>query len=225
MDRRRFTGLSAVAALSLLSGGCASGNNLSRKPQTDRELKGMGFVVVVENYKRPLVPPDGLKDVRVIGISDAGNFIISKSFSGAGGGNSMYLPGTNMSFPRWVKVYYRAPAKPEDVGVKIDSLTGKKIDMLSNGDIFAEYKIEVLSRIPEEVFAFTYAPHDPRLLRIIRVKFRIKEDGVLFGWDVEQMDFRTPNGGIKYAMMGGDFLDNVGGRPFKPNQLIDMTKE
>jgi len=84
--------------------------------------------------------------------------------------------------------------------------------------------VEVLSRIPEEVFEFAFArPPAKELRRAIRLKFRIKEDGVLFAWDVQQMDL-SPEGSIKYALMGGDFLDDMGGKPFRPGSLIDMTK-
>ena len=210
MDRRHFTGGLLMAPGVLLSSGCAAGNSLSRKPQTDQELKGMGYIVVFNNFNPPLVLPKGLEGVSVYGFTDTGVRVIGTSFIG-GGAHNHFLGAT---FPRWVKITYR--------GEEIDPSTGKKID---SRNIFAEYHIEVLSRIPEEVFAFLYAPRDPELKRAIRLKFRIKADGVLFGWDVEQMNLGRPPqlGNIKYAMMGGDFLDDMG-RPFRPQDLIDTTK-
>ena|GEM_PF-2254394 len=220
MNRRRFTGTLAVLASVPFVGGWLTKRG---KPQTDQELKGMGYIVVIDQYEKLAEEPSG-GYVYVTGITDAGNWIISTRV-GKGESHSSFGGGGNMSFPRWVKVYYRKLANPEDIGKKIDPLTGRKIDTLSQGDIFAEHHVEVLSRIPEEVFEFLYASPDPKLKRAIRLKFRIKEDGVLFAWDVQQMDFRTPDGGLQFAMMGGDFLDNMGHRPFRPAQLIDMTKE
>ncbi len=66
------------------------------------------------------------------------------------------------------------------------------------GQIIGDHTIPVASRIPDEVL---------REIRVrggaLRLKFRLKPDGVLFGWDIER-----PGGGIsKFAMPGGDFLD------------------
>ena len=222
MCRKRFVGVLAVVASVPFLGGWLFKRG---KPQTDRELKGMGYIVVSDQYKNlPEQLPDGYKYIHVTGITDAGNEILSTRV-GAGNAHDSFGGGTNMSFPRWVNVYYRKLANQEDLGKKIDPLTGKKINTLAQGDIIAEYHVEILSRVPEEVFEFAFAQRNPKLRRAIRLKFRIKEDGVLFGWDVQEMDFRTPNGGIKFAMMGGDFLDNWRGLPFRPEQLIDTTKE
>ena len=211
MDRRHFTGGLLMAPGVLLSSGCAAGNNLSRKPQTDQELKGMGYIAANDQIDPLPVPPKGLEGVRVYGFTDTGVQIIGTWFGRKRGGVGIFGGAT---FPRWVRVTYR--------GEITDPLTKRNI---YKGDVFAEYHIEVLSRIPEEVFAFLYAPRDPELKRAIRLKFRIKADGVLFGWDVEQMNLGRPPqmGNIKYAMMGGDFLDDMG-RPFDSRDLIDTTK-
>jgi len=167
----------------------------------------MGYIVVVDQIKPPPAPPDGLEEVRVEGVSDAGNNIISTWFGREGANLSHFGGGTNMSFPRWVLVKYR--------GLILDPLTGKK---KYRGDVLAEYHVEVLSRIPGEVFKVASAKRG----RAIRLKFRIKEDGVLFGWDVQEMNLEKKT--LKYDMIGGDFLDDMNGHPFKPRDLIDMTK-
>ena len=66
------------------------------------------------------------------------------------------------------------------------------------GRVVGDYTIPVASRIPDEVL---------REIRsrggALRLKFRLKPDGVLFGWDIER-----PGGGIsRFEMPGGDFLD------------------
>jgi hypothetical protein len=41
----------------------------------------------------------------------------------------------------------------------------------------------------------------------LRLKIRLKDDGVLIGWDVEEK-FTTPYGsGIRYVLTGGDFRE------------------
>ena len=129
-----------------------------------------------------------------------------------------------------MKVYYRKRINQDYPGKTFDPLMEKRPERIAGAlptfEVIAEHHVEVLSRIPEEVFEFLYAKRDPKLSRVIRLKFRIKEDGVLFGWDVQQRDRGWPSntvGGLKYGMMGGDFLDDWGGRPFRPNDLIDMT--
>ena len=212
MGRRNFTGGLLMAPGVLLSSGCAAGNNLSRKPQTDQELKGMGYIAANDQIDPLPIPPDGLENVYVNGITDIGAWIFSTWFGKRRGGVSIFGGAT---FPRWVKVTYRAPSKPND-----PDYLDPRIDPWLKGKVLAEYHIEVLSRIPEDVFNFTFAKRG----RAIRLKFRIKVDGVLFGWDVQDMYLEIPDSPIKYAMMGGDFLDNMG-RPFRPGQLIDTTKE
>jgi len=78
--------MAAAAGLLLSGSGCASGQGLGRKPQTDRELKGMGFIVTDDQPKPPPVPPDGLDYVDVQAFTDAGNYIFSSWFGRKGGG-------------------------------------------------------------------------------------------------------------------------------------------
>ncbi len=66
------------------------------------------------------------------------------------------------------------------------------------GPILGDYSIEVASRIPQEVLASIRSkPGD------LRLKFRLKPDGVMLGWDIE----RDPRTGTRYDMVGGDFLE------------------
>jgi len=65
-----------------------------------------------------------------------------------------------------------------------------------DSEMLGDYTVEVARRIPDEVLA------DIRARRgALRLKFRLKPDGVLFGWDIERAD-----GGLsRYDMAGGDF--------------------
>ena len=66
------------------------------------------------------------------------------------------------------------------------------------GTIIGDYTVDVAQRIPDEVLTDIRA-HGGGL----RLKFRLKPDGVLFGWDIERPDGSRS----KFDMPGGDFLD------------------
>jgi hypothetical protein len=68
------------------------------------------------------------------------------------------------------------------------------------GTILGDYTIPVAERIPDEVLNDIRA-HGGGL----RLKFRLKPDGVLFGWDIERS---APLGDVSiFEMPGGDFLE------------------
>jgi hypothetical protein len=66
--------------------------------------------------------------------------------------------------------------------------------------ISGDYRIPVAERIPDDVLNDIRA-HGGGL----RLKFRLKPDGVLFGWDIERA---APLGDVSiFQMPGGDFLE------------------
>lgn len=66
------------------------------------------------------------------------------------------------------------------------------------GDVAGDYTILVARRIPDDVID-DIRKHGGGL----RLKFRLKKDGVMFGWDIER-----DGGGIsRFDMPGGDFLE------------------
>ena len=152
------------------------------KPQSTRALKGMGMVV---KYS---LAPGALEKQGVSAITDAGNEAFATALlTQRGGGTSSIGGGTNMSFPRWVRVTWREG---------VDEKAGL---YWTTGTVAGDYKIEVLSRIPDEVFKYVAAAPG----RVIVLKFRIKDDGVLFAWAVQEASIR---GSVwVYKMQGGDF--------------------
>ncbi len=66
------------------------------------------------------------------------------------------------------------------------------------GDILGDYTIPVASRIPDAVVRDIRKSGGS-----LRLKFRLKPDGVLFGWDIERFSGGLP----RHTMPGGDFLD------------------
>lgn len=146
------------------------------KPDTDREMRGMGFVVVYE-LAGTATPKEG-----VAAISDTGYRLFGPSIlNHQNGGVNTIGGGSKISFPRWVDVTWREGTTP-----------GSRWE---TGTVVGNYRIDVLSRIPREVF--DYAKKHGAL----RLQFRIKDDGVLFAWDVQI----SGGGRFYYAMHGGDF--------------------
>jgi hypothetical protein len=70
----------------------------------------------------------------------------------------------------------------------------------NEGVITGDYTIPVAKRIPDQVLN-DIRTHGGNL----RLKFRLKPDGILFGWDIERA---APLGNVSiFATPGGDFLE------------------
>ena len=68
----------------------------------------------------------------------------------------------------------------------------------NEGTIAGDYTIPIAERIPDAVI------NDIRLRGGgLRLKFRLKPDGVLFGWDIQRSDGALS----RFDMPGGDFLE------------------
>jgi hypothetical protein len=67
-----------------------------------------------------------------------------------------------------------------------------------SSEMLGDYTVKVAERIPDAVLA------DIRRQRgALRLKFRLKPDGVLFGWDIE----RGGSGVSRFSLAGGDFRE------------------
>lgn len=64
--------------------------------------------------------------------------------------------------------------------------------------IVGDYTVPIASRIPEEVLQEIRKNGGG-----LRLKFRLKPDGVMFGWDIERFAGGLP----RHSMPGGDFLE------------------
>jgi hypothetical protein len=169
------------------------------KPQTDRELRGRGMVVIDE-LEQGAGPKEGLN-----AITDAGNGLFSHmKLTQTGGATASFGGGSKMSFPRWVHVTWR-----QGPGVDMDWQRG----VFVGGTIIGNYRVEVLSRIPEEIFRYV----STRRGRTIVLRFRIKDDGVLLAWDVQETVVHPEGsalGAFVFSMHGGDFpCENNPNRP------------
>ena len=66
------------------------------------------------------------------------------------------------------------------------------------GEAAGDYTLPIASRIPDEVVKEIRKNGGG-----LRLKFRLKPDGVLFGWDIERFSGGLP----RHSMPGGDFLE------------------
>ncbi len=92
--------------------------------------------------------------------------------------------------PEQVRVVWRANAD--------EGYTDKYGRIRYSASIVGDYTFPVASRIPDEI-AKEIRKHGGGL----RLKFRLKPDGVMFGWDIERFSGGLP----RHSMPGGDFLE------------------
>lgn len=158
----------------------------SAKPRTDRERRGWGFVVYFK------LAPGAETKKGVEGRTDTGLYIFGKaSLNERNGGTNAYGGSRYQSFPKWVRVTWR-----EGMTANLRGKSGH----YETGTIVGDYTVPVLERIPEELFTYVRAQGG----RAIRLKFSIHDEGVLFGWDVQDRG-KDRKGPIRHVMAGGDW--------------------
>jgi hypothetical protein len=167
-------------------------------------LKSSNGMIIVDQLDM-----NASKKFGVTGVTDSGRQIfahagiVPPTKQGMGGGTGSF---GGASVPEWVRVTWRQP-RP---GFQVDSTSGQRYEVLDFGDVLGDYKIEVAKRVPREVLAYANGGRG----RALRLIFRIKDDGVLFAWDVQE-DVKHPNGGAGwvYTHHGGDLnCEQMGAR-------------
>ena len=159
---------------------CLMGCAHAEKPGSDRELRRAGGIALTYELAKGASNKEGVQ-----AISDSGYRLFGPSLLNPKNGGTSSLG--NAPFPRWVDVTWREGTTPGE--------------RWTTGKIAGNYRVEVLSRIPEEVFEYVGSGRGA-----IRLQFRIKDDGVLLAWDVEE-SVKNPkgSGSLVYSLHGGDF--------------------
>ena len=143
-------------------------------------FRGIGIVLVVDAVPGAQLEGVVFYDDRVVRIFASS--VVAKRNRGI-----MALGGAHV--PLTVRVIWREHPKP---------IWGKDGGIDYEGTIVGDYTIPVAERIPEDLLDSIRSSGGA-----LRLKFRLKPDGVLFGWDIER-----PGGGIsRFDMPGGDFLE------------------
>ncbi|MEY4317703.1 MAG: hypothetical protein RI902_1511 [Pseudomonadota bacterium] len=149
---------------------------------TQRRFEDMGLTLVV----------DAVEGAEMLGVeffADGSEFpFYAKSRTVKTNRSIRAFPGGIV--PEQVRVVWRANA---DEGYR-DKYNGIRY----SASIVGDYTFPVASRIPDEI-AKEIRKHGGGL----RLKFRLKPDGVMFGWDIEHFSGGLP----RHSMPGGDFLE------------------
>ena len=122
----------------------------------------------------------------VLAVTDTGRYLFAASLMTRGGRGTGSFGGETA--PKSVRVTWREGEKiiPADKGIG-----------WQGGPIVGDYTIEVASRIPAEVMKYASEGKE----RAIKLTFRIKDDGVLLAWGVQEN-----YGGLNTeSLRGGDF--------------------
>jgi hypothetical protein len=126
---------------------------------------------------------------RVTIATDSGKYIAAPSLISSRGGGVFFFGGDTLPIPKAVRITWReGDAK----------YTGNGGEPWVGGTIIGDYTIEVASRIPDEVLDTVRKDGGS-----LRIKFRLADEGVLFGWDID----RGRQAKEQYVMAGGDFRE------------------
>lgn len=106
------------------------------------------------------------------------------------GGTSGY---GGIGLPKWVDVSWRE-------GKFIQRYDPINQSVWTGGEVTGRYRVEVASRIPNEVLQYASAKKG----RAIKLMFRILDDDVVLGWCVQEGS--SLGGGWLYSNDGGDFM-------------------
>ena len=156
---------------------CSSAIGIGPRP-------GFGAVIVDE------LDNNSAEKNGVQAITDTGRHLFGSSSMRKGGrGTSSFI---GESAPKTVRVSWRKP-----VPGYIIATTGVRVETMNFGEVLGDYTIEVASRIPAEVMKYASEGKE----RAIKLTFRIKDDGVLLAWGVQEN-----YGGLNTeSLRGGDF--------------------
>ncbi len=121
--------------------------------------------------------------------SDSGRHLMGHASLAGGGGSAGY---GGIGLPQWVEVSWR-------IGDFIQRFDPDAKSVWTGGTVVARHRIEVASRIPEDVVRYASAERG----RAIKLMFRILDDDVVMGWCVQEPS--KLGGGWLFSHFGGDF--------------------
>lgn len=174
----------AILTLAMLMNACVaetSKPNMTTQHNTERKLVAGELIV------------NAVKDAEMLGVEMFADSMERPFYRKA---RSAYKNTDKMGFPlpripQQVRVIWRKTYQPvwaEDGGISF------------KGELAGDYTIPVASRIPVSVFE-----EIERNGGALRIKFRLKPDGVMLGWDIQRKG--TGRYTFDYYIADGDFLD------------------
>jgi hypothetical protein len=182
LKQSRKRKLLALMALLPWAAGCSKPGPADASDAPKKRFKDMGLVLVVDAVA-------GTQMKGVVICDDLGWEIFGRA--SVSRRNRSIMAVSSGRVPLTVRAIWRDNPRP---------IWGKNGGIDWEGVIAGDYTIPVAKRIPDAVLSDIRA-HGGNL----RLKFRLKPDGVLFGWDIERA---APLGDVSiFEMPGGDFLE------------------
>lgn len=182
--KRKIAAALAIAPIAAMLSACqatAMGTKPPPMTEAQKRFKGIGLTLVV----------DAIEGVEMLGnqffADDQAFPFYGSAVTRKGNRSILALPTTII--PEKVRVMWR------DNSIALGSPNG---GITYGGKILGDYTILIASRIPDEVLQEIRKNGGG-----LRLKFRLKPDGVLFGWDIERFSGGLP----RHTMPGGDFLE------------------
>lgn len=134
-------------------------------------------------------------------LTEAGAAIASPAGLNNRSHQNLAFTGDSLPIPKSVHVTWREEAGWDAVA-----------DKWSDGTVVGDYIVPVASRIPEEVLDYIRVLRFPKGVtqRVLRIKLRLMDDGVLLGWDVEETQCHPQHRdwcSLIYPKAGGDFRE------------------
>jgi len=182
--KRKLVMSSLLAPISVWLSACqaASYGQRTSMSEAQRRFDNMGLTLVVDAV-------DGAEMLGVEFFADESEFpFYAKSRTVKRNRSIRAFPSGVV--PEQVRVVWRVNAD--------EGYTDKQGRIRYSAAIVGDYTFPVASRIPDEI-AKEIRSHGGGL----RLKFRLKPDGVMFGWDIERFSGGLP----RHSMPGGDFLE------------------
>ena len=182
--KRKLVMSSLLAPISLWLSACQAASSGQRTPlsEAQRRFDNMGLTLVV----------DAVEGAEMLGVE----------FFADGSEVPFYAKSRTVKRNRSIRAFPDGVV-PEQVRVVwrssgTETYFDKSGRIRYSAAIVGDYTFPVASRIPDEI-AKEIRSHGGGL----RLKFRLKPDGVMFGWDIERFSGGLP----RHSMPGGDFLE------------------
>ena len=184
--KRKFVVVLAISAFATLLSACratAMGTKPSALNETQQRFKGIGLTLVV----------DAVEGAEMLGVeffADGREFpSYASSVTKKGNREIMSFPGGLV--PEKMRVIWR------DNSIALSYPNGRP-GITYGGKLLGDHNLPIASRIPDAVLQEIRKNGGG-----LRLKFRLKPDGVMFGWDIERFSGGLP----RHSMPGGDFLE------------------
>jgi hypothetical protein len=187
--------LTLLASVPLFTACIANSGNLSTDPEDVRlrkKFRGIYGLVLRIDATSP--------KHRVIITNETGRVIDSPSILAPKGGGSLTYTDNSMPVPKAIRATWREGAGWDSVN-----------KVWNEGIVVGDYTVPVADRIPDSIL--DYIRENGGALRL---KIRLKDDGILIGWDVERRVHKgswcVKSSGetcfqVEYFIPGGDFLE------------------